>query len=331
MKFDCTLFIDDLKGAPALGRQIEAIGFDALWVAEAAHNPYQALALVAHATTRLKLGTAIAVAFARSPTLTAYEAWDLARLSEGRFMLGLGTQIKAHIKRRFGMEWGKPGPRMREYIQAVHAVWDTFQDNQPLEYRGEFYQLTYMNPFFQPPPLETNKPPIYLAAVGPYMTRLVGEICEGMHVHAFSSAKYLREVTLPKLEEGLARSGRTRADLSLNTAIFVATNDAEKIEAKRQIAFYASTPAYRPVLEAHGWGDLQDHLTQMTREGKWQDMWQAISDEMLNTIGVVADEADLGAAVRERYAGIIDRIGFYLPFVPGERDAFWQHTIKAFQ
>ena len=330
MKFDVTLFIDDLKNTPDTAKNIEELGFDALWVPEAAHNPYMALALAGYATTRIKLGTAIAVAFARSPTVTAYEAWDLARLTDGRFILGLGPQIKAHIKRRFGMPWGNPGSRMREYIGAIRAVWNTFQNNEPLNYRGEFYQLTWMNPFFQPPPLEHPHIPIYIAAVGPYMCRLVGEVCDGMHVHSFHTVDYLKNVVLPKIEEGLAISGRTRADLSLNTAVFAASNDEEKLLARQQISFYASTPAYRGVLEQHGWGDLQDRLTKMTREGKWQEMYTEISDEMLNTIAVIAPPDELGAALRERYEGLLDRVGFYLPFVPGERDDFWKKSIQAF-
>jgi probable F420-dependent oxidoreductase len=331
MKFDCTLFISDIKNTPTLAQQIEAMGFDALWVAEAAHNPYMALALASTTTQRLKMGTGISVAFARSPTVTAYEAWDLARLTDGRFMLGLGTQIKAHIKRRFGMVWDHPGPRMRDYLLALKALWNTFQSNEPLNYRGEFYQLTYMTPFFQPAPLEKPHIPLYIAAVGPYMTKLAGELCDGMHVHAFTSVKYMREVTLPNIEAGLAASGRSRADISLNSAVFVATNEAEKIEAKSQLAFYASTPVYKGVLEAHGWGDLQDRLTALTREGKWTELHKEISDDMLNTIGIIAAPDEVGHAVKERYEGLLDRVGLYLPFIPGQRDDFWKKTIAAFQ
>lgn len=330
MKFDASLFINDLKSSAELARAVEAIGFDALWVSEAAHNPYMALALAAQATTRLKLGTAITVAFARSPTLSAYEAWDMAGLSDGRFMLGLGTQIKAHITRRFGMTWDKPATQMREYLEVLRAVWQTFQTNERLNYRGKYYKITYMTPFFQPEPLPKPHIPVFLAAVGPAMTRLAGELCEGMHVHAFTSPRYMREVTIPKVEEGLARAGRSWEDFSFNGGVFVASNEEEKILAKSQIAFYASTPAYRGVLELHGWGDLQERLQKLTRQGKWDDMHREISDEMLETIGVVADAAELGAAVREKYEGLLDRVGFYLPFVPGERDKFWKQAIGAF-
>jgi len=330
MKFDVNIFIDELRGVPDLAQKVEDMGFDAFWIPETAHSPHMALTLAGYHTTRLQLGTAITVAFARSPMLTAYEAWDLAQLTGGRFMLGLGTQIKAHIVRRFGMVWDKPAARMREYVLAIRAAWATFQDNAPLDYRGEIYKLTYIAPFFQPTPLENPHIPIYIAAVGPLMSQIVGEVCDGMHVHAFTTPQYMREVTLPNIEKGLALSGRTRADISLNSAVFVATNDAEKIDAKRQIAFYASTPAYRGVLETHGWGDLQDRLTAMTRQGKWDTMHTEISDEMLNTIGVVAPPDEIGAAVRERYAGLLDRIGFYLPYVPGQRDDFWKKALTAF-
>lgn len=330
MKFDATLFISDLKGAPELAKSIEAMGFDALWVSEAAHNPYLALALAGHATTRLKLGTGIAVAFARSPTLTAYEAWDMARLTDGRFMLGLGTQIKAHIVRRFGMVWDSPGPRMREYIEAVRAVWHTFQTNEPLNYRGQFYKLTYMSPFFKPEPLDQPDIPIYIAAVGPYMCQLAGELCQGIHVHAFHTVRYLQEVILPNVEAGLVKSGRSRAAFSLASAIFAATSEEEKVLAKMQIAFYASTPAYKGVLELHGWGDLQDKLAAMTREGKWMQLHEAIPDEVLNEFAVIAPPDELGAAIRQRYEGLLDRVGVYLPFVAGERDEFWRKLIAAF-
>jgi probable F420-dependent oxidoreductase len=330
MKFDATLFLDDLKVVPTLAQQIEAMGFDALWVPEAAHNPYMGLALAGHATQHLGLGTAIAVAFARSPTLTAYEAWDLARLTDGRFMLGIGTQIKAHITRRFGMSWDRPVAQMREYIQVLRALWNTFQHNERINFRGEYYKITFMNPFFQPEPIAHPNIPIYVAAVGPAMCKLVGELCDGIHIHSFHTVEYIKQVILPNLQAGLLISGRSREAISLNTAVFVVTDEQEKQEVKAQIAFYASTPAYRGVLELHGWGEVQDRLSNLARHGKWNDMHQEISDEMLNTFAVVAPPDDIGAAVRERYTGLLDRVGLYLKFIPGERDAFWKKIIAAF-
>ena len=331
MKFDATIFIDDLKTVPQIAQSIEKLGFDALWIPETTQSPHLAMALAAQATSTIELGTGITVAFARSPMLTAYEAWGLAHLSDGRFMLGLGSQIKVHIAKRFGMTWDKPGPRMREYIQAIHAAWQTFQTNARLNFRGDYYTLAFSNPMFQPAPIDHPDIPVYLAAVGPYMCRVAGELCNGVHVHAFHTMQYLQEVTLPRIKEGLQKSGRSRADITLNSAIFVATNDAEKVLAKTQIAFYASTPAYRGVLDVHGWGDLQDNLIAMTRRGKWNEMHTLISDEMLATVGVVADAADLGQAVRERYDGVLDRIGYYLPYMPDEKEDFWAASIAAFR
>jgi probable F420-dependent oxidoreductase len=331
MYFDASIFIDDFHAVPDLARRLEDLGFDALWVPEAAHNPYQALVLSAYVTQKLKLGTAISVAFARSPTVTAYEAWDLARFSNGRFMLGLGTQIKAHIVRRFSMVWDKPGPRMREYILCLRALWDTFQNDTPLEFRGEFYKLTYMNPFFKPAPIENPHIPIFLAAVGPYMTELVGELCDGMHVHAFTTRRYLQEVTYPHLEKGLAKSGRDRSQVSLNGAAFIITNEQEKLEAKKQIAFYASTPAYRGVLDLHGWGELQDELTKMTQAGQWNRLHEAITDEILAEFAVTAGPDEIGAAVRERFEGLLDRVAFYMPYIPNGQDEFWKQAVAAFK
>ena len=330
MKFDATIFVDDLKAIPALAQEIEAMGFDALWIPETTHSPLAALVLAGHATRKLKLGTAIAVAFARSPTLMAYESWDLAQITDGRFMLGLGTQIRAHITRRFGMDWDAPGSRMREYVQVVRGVWNTFQTNERINFRGEHYKVTLMTPFFQPAPLKNPEIPIYIAAVGPYLCRVAGEVCDGIHVHSFHTVDYLQKVMLPNIEEGLTSSGRTRTDISLHSSVFAVTNEQDAVLAKSQIAFYASTPAYRPVLELHGWGDLQDKLGGMTKRGQWSEMHELISDEMLATFAVVAEPGELGAAVRERYDGLLDRVSLYLPFVPGERQDLWKTTLTAF-
>ncbi len=328
MKFDAITDLTNLKALPEIAVQAEALGFDALWAPETGHNPFIGLALAGHATQRLEIGTSIAVAFARSPTASAYAAWDLQGLSDGRFILGLGPQIKAHITRRFGMAWDSPGPRMREYIEGMRAVWHTFQTGEKLNYRGQHYKLTFMNPLFQPEPIPHPNIPVYIAAVGPYMCKLAGELCEGVHVHSFHTPRYLQEVMLPRIQTGLDAAGRSREDITLSCAIFAATNDAEKIRAKTAIAFYATTPAYRGVLECHGWEDLQEELALMARRGKWDTLHTLISDEMLATFGVVSDPADLGAAIRERYTGLLDRVSLYVPFIPGERDDFWARSIQ---
>ncbi len=323
MKFDATTDLADLRALPELAQRAESLGFDALWAPETGHNPFLGLALAGHATERLEVGTSIAVAFARSPTATAYAAWDLQDLTGGRFILGLGPQIKAHITRRFGMTWDSPGPRMREYIEGMRAVWHTFQTGDKLNYRGQHYKLTFMNPLFQPKAIAAPDIPVYIAAVGPYMCKLAGELCQGVHVHSFHTVRYLQEVMLPRIQVGLEEARRTREDITLSCAIFAATNEQEKIHAKTAIAFYATTPAYRGVLELHGWGDLQEELGLMARRGHWEAMHTRISDEVLDAFGVVAGPADLGPAIRKRYEGLLDRISLYLPFIPGERDDFW--------
>jgi probable F420-dependent oxidoreductase len=330
MKLDVVINTDDLKAIPDLARKIEDEGFDGLWTAETAHNPYFPLVLAGNSTQRIEMGTGIAVAFARSPAVTAYEAWDLAKLTNGRFILGLGTQIKAHIMRRFGMAWESPGPRLREYIEAIRALWKTFQHNEPLNYRGQFYKITYMSPFFQPAPIEYPDIPVYIAGVQEYMCQLAGELCQGFHVHPLHTVDYLKNLTLPNIQAGLEKSGRSRQDIQLTCSIFIVTSEQEKNEVKSQIAFYASTPSYRGVLEMHGLGDLQDRLTLMTREGRWHEMYTQISDDLLHKIAVVAAPDEIGAAVKERYQGLLDRVSYYFPYIPGQHEAVWRSSLTAF-
>lgn len=337
MKFDVTLVSDHLNDVPALAREIEARGFDGIWTPETAHNPFLPLSLAATTTTKVDLGTAIAVAFPRSPMVTAQVAWDIAAQSSGRFCLGLGTQVKAHITRRFSTEWGQPGPRLRDYILALKAIWQTWQHNTPLNYRGEYYTHTLMSPFFQPAPLDRLHIPIYIAGVNEYLCRLAGELCDGFHVHPFHTAEYLRDFILPNIEAGAAKTGRSRADIATTCAIFVVTgNNQQEIEddkpaIKTQIAFYASTPTYRPVLEHHGWGDLQDKLSVYAREGRWMEMHELISDELLEKVAVIAPYKELAQQVQARYTGLLDRVGYYLPYVPGEREALWQASLDNWQ
>ncbi|NDJ87202.1 MAG: TIGR03617 family F420-dependent LLM class oxidoreductase [Chloroflexi bacterium] len=336
MIFDTTIVPEDLNTIPDLAREIETRGFDGMWTPETAHNPFLPLTLAAHTTTRLALGTAIALAFPRSPMTTAYIAWDLAAQSKGRFILGLGTQVKAHITRRFSTEWGSPGPRLRDYILALRAIWHAWQHNERLNYRGEFYSHTLMTPFFQPAPIEHPEIPVYIAGVNTYLCQLAGELCQGFHVHPFHTADYLRDVVITNVEKGAAKAGRSRQDVALTCAIFVVTgaNDNElendKVMVKSQIAFYASTPSYRAVLEYHGLGDLQDQLSKMAREGRWMEMHELISDDMLEKFAVVATHHDLPHKVKARYDGLLDRVAYYMPFQPGEREAMWQASLDVF-
>lgn len=338
MQFDVTIFPKDLNTAGEVARQVEQYGFSGLWTAETSHNPFLPLTHAAIATQRINLGTAIAVAFPRSPMVTAGIAWDLAEQSKGRFILGLGTQIKPHITKRFSTEWSAPVPRLREYIESMRAIWHTWQTGEQLRYTGEHYRFTLMTPFFSPDPMPYFDIPIYIAGVNERLCRLAGELCQGFHVHPFHTVRYLKELIIPNIEAGAKRSNRSREDVKLTCAIFVVTGkDVEEIRnnaiaTKSQIAFYASTPSYSSVLEMHGWQDLGERLGKMTREGRWSEMWQEISDDMLNEIAVVAPIDELAHKVKERYTRLLDRIGYYFPFIPGETDkqVIWESAAKTF-
>jgi len=337
MKIDTGMMASPLRDVPAAARWAEETGFDGLWTAETSHDPFLPLALAAEHTERIELGTAIAVAFPRSPMVLAQTAWDLAALSGGRFILGLGTQVKAHIERRFGATWESPGPKLRDLILALRAIWDCWQNGTRLNYRGRFYKLTLMTPFFNPGPIEHPHIPIYIAGVNPYLCRLAGELCDGFHVHPFHSPRYLRERILTNIEDGLAKSGRSRADVQLASAVFVITGpDEEAIErAKRpvreQIAFYASTPSYRPVLEAHGWEELGQELSRLAARKRWAEMPALIDDEMLETFATIAPYDQLANAVRARYDGLLDRVAYYaLGMMVPLDDARWRQTVETF-
>lgn len=316
MKFDITVFPKDLKTIAVTGKTMEDHGFDAFWTAEVAHNPFLPLTLIASATRRIKLGTQIAVAFARSPMILANTAWDLQAQSDGRFILGLGTQVKPHIEKRFSVKWESPVSRLREYIESLRAIWNTWQNGVPLRYEGNHYRFKLMTPFFNPGPIEHPNIPIYIAGVNAQLCRLAGETCEGLHAHGFHTTKYLRELVLTNVERGLFTSGRQRDQFELVVPIFTVTGKNDKQmeqqmqEVKSRIAFYASTPSYRIVLEMHGWQNIGDRLSQMARTNQWQDMWRVVPDEMLHEIAVVAPPDELPAKIRERYTGIADRICF---------------------
>ncbi|MGH3094640.1 MAG: LLM class F420-dependent oxidoreductase, partial [Streptosporangiales bacterium] len=299
------------------------LGYDGIWSAETDHDPFLPLALAARHTKTALLGTSIAVAFARNPMNLAYLGNDLQSLSQGRFVLGLGSQIRAHIAKRFSMPWSHPAPRMREMIQAIRGIWAAWETGERLSFRGDFYTHTLMTPFFSPGPNKYGTPRIFLAAVGPRMTEVAGDVADGMLVHGFTTERYLREVTLPAVERGLARSGRTRADFELSYPAFIVTADNEQDMAqaaaacKKQIAFYASTPAYLPVLERHGWEELGDELNRLSKTGdpdRWDRMGGLVDDEVLHAFAVVAQPSDVSAALHARFGGVVDRVSFSRPF-----------------
>jgi probable F420-dependent oxidoreductase len=329
MKLDASIGLaTQLKDVGPLAQSVEAIGFDAVWTSETQHDPFLPLTLIAGHTSRLKFGTAVAIAFARSPTVVAHTAWDLAGQSGGRLMLGLGTQVKAHIERRFGMAWTPPVPRLREYVQAVRALWNTWQSGAKLNFRGEHYKLTLMSPFFAPGPIEQPDIPIFIAGVGEPLCRLAGEVADGFHVHPYHTAKYLSEVILPAIEAGAKKADRDRKSIELATMAFVALNDEEIEQQRSQVAFYASTPSYRPVLELHGWGSIGEQLSALAARGQWAEMPRLISDEMLETFVIVGTWDDVADKLRTKYAGLLDRVGLYRPFVPGVEDEQWQRLAE---
>jgi probable F420-dependent oxidoreductase len=331
MKFDALLPSLPLEDVPAVAQAAERIGFDALWTSETQHDPFLPCALIAEHTQQLNIGTAIAVSFARSPANLAYTAWDLAAQSRGRFMLGLGTQVKAHIERRFGIAWPESVTgKLREQIQAMRALWDTWQNGTKLNFRGEYYKLTLMSPFFNPGRITHPEIPIYIAGVNEGLAKLAGEICDGFHVHPFHSVRYLLEVILPAIEKGLASHGRARQQISVTVTAFAATNDEERAFARSQVAFYASTPSYRAVMALHGWSGAAEQLSAHAAKGEWAEMPALITDEMLEAFCVTSAEGELAGALKQRYSGIADRLALYTSFVPGQRQEFWSRVAKSF-
>ena len=329
MKIDANLPAVALKDAAAIGQAAEDLGFAGIWSSETQHDPFLPLALIASETQQLELGTAVAIGFARSPAPSAYTAWDLAALSGGRFALGLGTQVRAHIERRFGMPWpDSPVAKLREMIAAVRAFWQTWQAGERLNFRGDYYKLTLMTPFFNPGPIDSPRIPIFLAGVNPGMIALCGEVGDGLHAHPLHSERYLREVIRPALQAGAERSGRDPEAIQLSVSAFMITDESEADFVRSQVAFYASTPAYRRVLALHGWEARAEQLSALARRQEWTEMASLVDDEMLETFALVAPAEQMSTAILERYDGLVDRVTPYLPFVPGERESFWAGLIK---
>ncbi len=306
--------LEDPRDARSAFRRLEEIGYDGAFSFEAKHDPFLPLVLAAEHTQRLTLGTAIAIAFARNPMNLANLAWGVHAISEGRFLLGLGSQVRPHIQHRFSMPWSKPAARMREIVLAIKAIFACWEGLAPLDFRGEFYRHTLMIPAFDPGPHPFGPPPIYTGGFGPLMTAVAGEVADGFFGHPFQTHRSLRENMLPALDAGLARAGRTRADLDVICAVLTVTADTEeefervKLAARKQLAFYGSTPAYRPTLDCEGWGDLHLELNRMSKQGRWDDMTELIDDEVLEAIAVVGERAEIADKLRERFAGVADGV-----------------------
>jgi probable F420-dependent oxidoreductase len=322
MKVDASLNVP-IQQAGQTAADLEAAGYSGGWTAETSHDPFLPLALAAERTSTMELGTSIAVAFARNPMNLANIGWDLQALSQGRFILGLGSQIRPHITKRFSMEWSHPAPRMREMVQAIRAVWDNWENDTPLQFRGEFYQHTLMTPFFRPNADDLGDfglPKIFLAGVGELMTEVAGEVCDGFICHGFTTERYLREITIPALERGRAKAGKTMDGFEIVGPSFVATGVTDEdlqnavTGTKQQIAFYGSTPSYKGVLDIHGWGGLQEQLNALSKQGKWVEMGDLIDDDILNTFAVVGEPESIAPELGRRYGDVISRLSFYAAY-----------------
>ncbi len=300
-------------------------GYDGWFVGETAHDPLLQCALAGQVSGGMEIGTAITVAFPRSPMHLAYAAHDLQAQTGGRFVLGLGSQVKPHIEKRFSTEWSRPAARMREYVQALRAIWDAWATGERLAFRGEFYRHTLMTPFFTPEDHGHGHPAVWLAAVGPRMTEVTGEVADGLLVHPFTTQRYLREVTLPTLATGAARVGRGADDVAVAMPVFVVTGRDERERAaseamvRGQIAFYGSTPAYRGVLDLHGWGELHEQLHRLSTTDGWEQMSELITEEVVEAFAIVAAPDEVGAAIVERYGALADRVSLYTTFAFDDR------------
>jgi len=318
MKIDGGISFSMAEAATS-AKLLEEAGYTGGFTSEISHDPFLPLALASDATSTLELGTSIAVAFARSPMTLANVGWDLQEHSNGRFILGLGSQIKPHITKRFSMEWSKPAARMREFIQALHAIWDCWMTGDKLEFRGEFYTHVLMTPMFTPAPIAT-KPKVFLASVGPLMTQVCGEVADGWFSHGFTTAEYLRDVSLPALQKGAELAGRAPSDIEVSLPLFIVAGETEAeiaergLAVRKQIAFYGSTPAYKSVLDHHGWGDAQIDLNQMSKAGEWDAMADVVDDTMLKTFAVVGGVDTIADQIIHRFDGLIDRLTFYAPY-----------------
>ena len=306
----------NIKGIPEEARWAENLGYDGLCTEETGHDPMFPLVLAATTTSRVSLEPRVAIAFPRSPMVFAYAAMDLQNLSGGRFRLGLGTQVKGHIERRFSTEWSPPGPRLREYVQSLHAIWDAWQDGTRLSYHGEHYNFSLMTPFFSPGPSDQPRPPVFVSAVNAYNCRVAGEVCDGISLHPLMSPEFLKQRILPPIADGASRAGRDVKDVSLTGSGFVITGpnksviEERKYAVRRQIAFYSSTRTYFTVLETHGFEDVGVRLHEMSLKGQWDEMTNLITDEILEEFAVIAEYGDVAAAVKERYDGLLNEVVF---------------------
>jgi probable F420-dependent oxidoreductase len=324
---DVSLRIDLLR-VPDMAREVEELGYDGLASGETKNDPYVPLILGAAATSRIRLTTSVVIAFPRSPTATAMTAWDLQAMSKGRFVLGLGPQVKGHLERRYGIPYAPPLPRMREYIQAVRAVWHAWQERVPLDFHGDHYNLSLMVPLFDPGPIEHPDIPIQLAAVNTGMCRLAGEMCQGVRPHPICTSRYISEVMWPAIRAGAGKTGHDLAGFDVVPSPLIATGATraeveERVrDVRARVSFYASTRTYAAVFQHHGWGALVDELHEYSVQKRWEEMPKRISDEVLDTIAVIATHDELAARLKQRYGKVATALEFGIPIrKPGDREA----------
>ena len=328
----------ELDKSAADAKRAEELGYDGVVTPETGRDPFFPLVIAGEHTSKITLGTAVAICFPRSPMVTAQMAWDLQKFTHGRFLLGIGTQVKAHNVRRYGTPWDSPPmPRLREYIQMMRAIWDCWQHGTKPDFRGEHYQFTLMSPFFNPGPIEHPHIPIYISAVNVYNARLAGEMCDGLRLHGFNTPKYLHEVIMPAVEAGAKKAARSVKDIDISGLGFLITgkNSAELTQnaapVRRQISFYASTPSYKPVLEVHGWGDVGDRLLGMSRRGEWAAMSELITDDMLEEFCTIGTYDELVPKVLKHYGGVTTRAAFGIPARTPEEVETLKSMIKQLQ
>ena len=337
MKLSTNLVVDSLQDVAEPAKKIEDLGFEALYISERQHEPFMQLAVAATATSRIKLGPEIALAFPRNPMVLAYTAWDLQNATNGRFILGLGTQVRAHNERRFGLKWESPGPKLREYILAIRAIWDCWQNGTRLNFEGRFFNFSLMTPMFNPGPLDVPRPPIYIGAVSPYNCRTAGELADGFHAHGFHTVRSLRENVIKNVEEGLQKAGRRRSDFTINAPVMAIMGDSKKeMDVMRErvrgmVGFYGSTSAYKRMFEAEGWEDKFIRLRDKSRNNEWDTMANEITDQMLDEFAVTGSYDEIPGLLKAKYGDMLDEVLIYFGEPEKDDPARWRRLIKAFR
>jgi probable F420-dependent oxidoreductase len=334
VKIDAEVAVSAPAEVAGLARRAEEYGFDCFWANETKHDPFVQLALAAAATGRINIGSSIALAFTRSPMATAYAAWDLQSLAGGRMILGLGSQVKGHIERRFGVKWESPAPKMKEVVLALQSIWKSWQEGSKLDFAGRYFKFDLMTPFFSPGPIQHPEIPVYLAGVNERMCSLAGEVADGLHVHPLHTVRYLREVLGPALARGLKKSGRRRGEVSVAASVFGAVGETRREidnvreSYRQQVAFYASTRTYRRLMDLHGWGDVSDRLHELSVRQQWERMSREVSDDVLEEFVVEGRWEEMGQALAGRYGGLVDRVRMYLPF---DGSDVWRKLVSGFR